>query len=198
MINLLLEETATGTTNGASKWVMTAILVVVLIGMLIMPYFSQRKKGKEYEAMLSSIRVGDLVKTAGGIIGRVKKIIDKGEIKTIILETGTQTEKSYMEFDMNMIYCVLKSTKATAEEKEDEENEDEKSDEETKEVEEKQEKIEEEPVEEKEEKKEEKTSNELKAETKTEETEEKQEPKSKTQKKAKVSVNTSSKKSSKK
>ena len=31
MINLLLEGTATGATNGASKWVMTAILVVVLI-----------------------------------------------------------------------------------------------------------------------------------------------------------------------
>lgn len=194
MINLLLEETSTGATNGASKWVMTAILVVVLIGMLIMPYFSQRKKGKEYEAMLSSIRVGDLVKTAGGIIGRVKKIIDKGEIKTIILETGTQTEKSYMEFDMNMIYCVLKSTKTTEEEKEDEESKDEESNEETKEVEEKQEKIEEKPVE----KAEEKASNEVKTETKPEEIEERQEPKTKTQKKAKVSVNTSSKKSSKK
>ena len=61
--------------------------------------------------MISSIKVGDLVKTAGGLIGRVTKITDKGEIKTIILETGSKTEKSYMEFDISSVYCVLKSTK---------------------------------------------------------------------------------------
>jgi preprotein translocase subunit YajC len=61
--------------------------------------------------MISNIKVGDLVKTAGGIIGKITKITEKGEIKTVILETGSKTEKSYMEFDMSMIYCVMKSTK---------------------------------------------------------------------------------------
>ena len=60
-------------------------------------------------------RVEEENKTAGGIIGKIKKITDKGDIKTVILETGSKTEKSYMEFDMTMIYCVLKSTKATEE-----------------------------------------------------------------------------------
>lgn len=88
------------------------VLAVLVIAMLILPYFTNKKRNQQYMDMLSSIRVGDLVKTAGGIIGKVTKITDKGEIKTIILETGSKSEKSYMEFDINSIYCVLKSTKA--------------------------------------------------------------------------------------
>ncbi|MBQ8424487.1 MAG: preprotein translocase subunit YajC [Clostridia bacterium] len=109
MINFLCEAASGG--NAVSKGVMTGLLIVVLLGMLIMPYFSQKKKSREYEEMINSLKSGDLVKTAGGIIGRINKIIDKGEIKTVVLETGSKTEKSYIEFDMNMIYCVLKSTK---------------------------------------------------------------------------------------
>lgn len=88
------------------------IIGVLLVGMLILPYFTNKKRNQQYMDMLSSIRVGDLVKTAGGVIGRVTKITDKGEIKTIILETGSKSEKSYMEFDISSIYCVLNSTKA--------------------------------------------------------------------------------------
>ncbi len=97
--------------QGSSNVAFSVILIVALLGMLIFPYFTQRKKNKEYVDMLNGIKVGDLVKTAGGIIGKITKITDKGEIRTVILETGSKTEKSYMEFDMSMIYCVLKSTK---------------------------------------------------------------------------------------
>lgn len=103
---------------GAGTIIIYVVLILVLLAMLIMPYFTQKKKNQEFAKMLNSIKVGDLVKTAGGIIGKVTKITDKGEIKTVILETGSKTEKSYMEFDLSMIYCVLKSTKApTLEEK---------------------------------------------------------------------------------
>lgn len=88
------------------------VIAVLLIGMLILPYFTNKKRNQQYMDMLSSIRVGDLVKTAGGVIGRVTKITDKGDIKTVILETGSKSEKSYMEFDISSIYCVLNSTKA--------------------------------------------------------------------------------------
>ena len=102
--------------GNAGSIVLYVVLIVALVAMLIMPYFSQKKKNQEYMKMLESMRVGDLVKTAGGIIGKITKITDKGDIKTVILETGSKSEKSYMEFDMSMIYCVLKSTKAAAEE----------------------------------------------------------------------------------
>ena len=77
--------------------------------------------------MLSNIKVGDMVKTAGGIIGRVNKITDKGEVKTFVLETGSKTQKSYLEMDITMIYCVLNKTTAkpaeTEEKVEDVQNE---------------------------------------------------------------------------
>ena len=111
MLNLICADSA----NNAGSIVIYAILIVVLIAMLIMPYFTQKKKNQEFVKMLESIKVGDLVKTAGGIIGKVKKITDKGDIKTVILETGSKTEKSYMEFDLSMVYCVLKSTKVETE-----------------------------------------------------------------------------------
>ena len=111
-MNNLICAAATG---GAGSIVIYVVLIVMLLAMLIMPYFTQRKKNKEYLQMIESMKVGDLVKTAGGIIGKITKITDKGDIKTVILETGSKTEKSYMEFDMSMIYCVLKSTRVEAE-----------------------------------------------------------------------------------
>lgn len=105
MINFICAE------QQGNNVLFSVIIIVALLGMLIFPYFTQRKKNKEYVDMLNSIKVGDLVKTAGGIIGKITKITEKGEIKTVILETGSKTEKSYMEFDMSMIYCVMKSTK---------------------------------------------------------------------------------------
>ena len=98
--------------NGnASSIIIYVVLIVAMLALLIMPYFTQKKKSQEFAKMLEAMKVGDLVKTAGGIIGRITKITDKGDIKTVILETGSKSEKSYMEFDMAMIYCVLKSTK---------------------------------------------------------------------------------------
>lgn len=113
MNNLICAATA-----NAGSIVIYVVLILMLIAMLIMPYFTQRKKNKEFLQMIESMKVGDLVKTAGGIIGKINKITDKGDIKTVILETGSKTEKSYMEFDMSMIYCVLKSTKVETEKEE--------------------------------------------------------------------------------
>ena len=111
MISLICAEG-----SKTSSIVVYGILILVLVAMLVLPYFTQKKKSQEFAQMLESMKVGDLVKTAGGIIGKITKITDKGDIKTVILETGSKTEKSYMEFDMAMIYCVLKSTKVEAKE----------------------------------------------------------------------------------
>lgn len=105
--------------TGSSSIIIYVVLIVMVLAMLIMPYFTNKKRNQQYMDMISSIKVGDLVKTAGGIIGRVTKITDKGEIKTIILETGAKNEKSTMEFDIGSVYCVLKSTKVEESKTED-------------------------------------------------------------------------------
>lgn len=115
MRSLLLE----GGNGGTGSYLLYGGLIVVLIVMLVLPFFTNRKKNREFQNMLSAIKVGDMVRTAGGIIGKITKITDKGEIKTVIIETGSKSEKSYMEFDISMIYCVLKSSKVETEAKED-------------------------------------------------------------------------------
>lgn len=98
-------------TNQGSPVLVYVILAVMVVLMLVLPYFTNKKRNQQYMDMISNIKVGDLVKTAGGIIGRVTKMTDKGEIKTIILETGSKSDKSTMEFDISSVYCVLQSTK---------------------------------------------------------------------------------------
>lgn len=110
------------------------VLLVALVALIVFPMFTQRKRNREYEAMIGALKVGDLVKTAGGIIGRIKSISDKGEIKTVILETGSKTEKSYMEFDISMVACVLKSTKTQTEAVNENDIEDETEDEDDTEI----------------------------------------------------------------
>ncbi len=101
-------EAATSGSNVA----VYVVLIVMVLAMLILPYFTNKKRTQQYNEMLAGIKVGCLVKTAGGVIGRVTKITDKGEVKTIILETGAKSNKSTMEFDINSVYCVLESSKA--------------------------------------------------------------------------------------
>lgn len=75
------------TAAGASGGVITIIYMAVVIGVL---YFimikPQRKQQKEQAARLSSMEIGDSVRTTGGFIGTVIDIDDTGN--TIIVEFG--------------------------------------------------------------------------------------------------------------
>lgn len=52
--------------------------------------------------MVSSLKIGDRVKTIGGICGFVSAINDAEN--TFVLETGSDDNKSYVKFDKGAIY----------------------------------------------------------------------------------------------
>ena len=108
MLNLLLSDT--NATPQKGSWVIYVILIVLVVIMLVLPSVTNRRRMKEYNQMLDRLRVGDEVRTIGGIIGRVVKINNKGEIKTFTLETGSKGNKTTMEFDIASVGTVLKST----------------------------------------------------------------------------------------
>jgi len=108
MLNLLLSAEAAAN-NGGSIWIYV-VLIVVVVAMLVLPSITNRKRMKEYNQMLDQLRVGDEVRTIGGVVGRVTKINTKGELKTFVLETGAKGSKTTMEFDMAAVGTVLKST----------------------------------------------------------------------------------------
>lgn len=113
MLRFLLETTDnTAGTNSGSKygWIIYVVLIVLVVLMLVLPTITNRRRMKEYNQMVDRLRVGDEVRTIGGIIGRVTRINKKGDIATFVLETGAKGSKTTMEFDMNAVGSVLTST----------------------------------------------------------------------------------------
>ena len=105
----------------ANSWWIYLVLGVLIVLMLVVPMFTNRKRAKEYNDMISAIKVGDTVRTVGGIIGRITKINDKDGYKTIIVETGAKGSKTTMELDMASVYTVLSSSAKKVEEPKQEE-----------------------------------------------------------------------------
>lgn len=125
--NLLLESSAgsetagEGATGGSNigSIIMLIVIVVAIVGMFIWQSVSNKKKQKEAKNMVDSLRIGDRVKTIGGICGYVAQIND-GE-NTFVLETGLEGNKSYVKFDKGAIYQTARGdgakTAPVAEEK---------------------------------------------------------------------------------
>lgn len=100
--NLLAEEAPK---EGGQNWgtiIIMIVLVVAIAGLFIWSSISSKKKQKEAQNMVKQLKVGDRVKTIGGVCGFVAEINDAEN--TFVLETGTVTEKSFVKFDKGAIY----------------------------------------------------------------------------------------------
>lgn len=124
MLNLLLE--GEGGSN-AGTWVIYGILAVLIVGFFVWTTISSRKRRKQEEEKLAALKVGDKVKTIGGVCGVVIAIDDAEN--TFTLETGSDSNVSYIKFDKGAIYQTAPSAAAQAaeEEKAQESGEPEKS-----------------------------------------------------------------------
>ncbi len=65
------------------QFVPLILIFAIMYFLLIRP---QQKKLKEHQAMVAALRRGDMVLTQGGIIGKVSKVKDDGEIEVEIAE----------------------------------------------------------------------------------------------------------------
>ena len=76
-----------GGAAGAGSLVSSLVPFVLIFGimwfLLIRP---QQKKVKEHRAMVEALRRGDQVLTAGGIVGKVSKVKEDGEVEVEIAE----------------------------------------------------------------------------------------------------------------
>lgn len=109
--NLLSETVGSGTSSGSNTggnnsylmWIMLALLLVVLGVMMFTSSRANKKRQKEAEAKLNGLRVGDKVKTIGGICGTIVEIDDSDN--TFVLETGTNgVGGNYIKFDKVAVY----------------------------------------------------------------------------------------------
>ncbi|MBC7133565.1 MAG: preprotein translocase subunit YajC [Roseovarius sp.] len=61
-------------------------LILIFAIMYLLLIRPQQKKMKEHRAMVESLRRGDQVVTQGGLIGKVSKVKDEGEIEVELAE----------------------------------------------------------------------------------------------------------------
>ncbi len=99
----------------------TIFLIIALVGIValfVWQSISGKKKQQEAQNMVNALKIGDRVKTIGGVCGFVVEI--NNNENTFVLETGTDDKKSYVKFDKGAIYQTAPkegSAVATKEEK---------------------------------------------------------------------------------
>ena len=90
--------------NPLMTYLVFGVLIVLMIAFFVYSHISNKKRQKKAQEMVDAIKVGDKMKTIGGICGIVHEI--DNEQGTIVLETGTDAYKSYVKFDKAAIYQV--------------------------------------------------------------------------------------------
>ena len=67
--------------QGLEQFIPLILIFAIMYFLLIRP---QQKKVKEHQAMVAALRRGDQVVTQGGLIGKVVKVKDDGELEVEI------------------------------------------------------------------------------------------------------------------
>ncbi len=91
-----------------STIVMFIIVGLLLVVMVVLPMFTNKKRQQAVQEMHSRITVGTKIKTVGGIVGTIIQINEINSLeKEFVLETGLDGSKCTMVFDFNAIYQVM-------------------------------------------------------------------------------------------
>ena len=72
--------------SGFAQFVPLILIFVIFYFFLIRP---QQKKVKEHKAMVTSLKRGDNVITAGGIVGKIERILGDDKVDLLISENVT-------------------------------------------------------------------------------------------------------------
>ena len=83
---------------------MSMLFIFIIFGLIFyfMIYRPQAKRNKEHKKLMSELTKGTEVLTAGGIIGKITKVPEKGDVIVIALN-----DKTEMTINRNYIAAVL-------------------------------------------------------------------------------------------
>jgi preprotein translocase YajC subunit len=121
--NLLLENTPKEEPNPIGSYIIMGVLIIAIIGLFIWQSVTNKKRQKEAQEILNGLKIGDRVKTIGGVCGFVVQINDSEN--TFVLETGLENNKSYVKFDKGAIYQTAPAEGNAVEKKAEEPKEEE-------------------------------------------------------------------------
>lgn len=85
-----------------TSYLMIGVLLIAIIGLFVWSSYSNKKKQKQAQEVVNNLKVGDRVKTIGGVCGFVAEINDAEN--TFVLKTGMDGHDSFVKFDKGAIY----------------------------------------------------------------------------------------------
>lgn len=103
-MKFLLDEAAAE--PGVTQWILPAVLLILVIGIFILNYFRSKKNQENMKNIVSSLKVGDNVKTYSGLYGKILEIIETTDGKVAVLETGTEKNRGIFSIDINAVYGI--------------------------------------------------------------------------------------------
>lgn len=113
MLDFLIAEGSgnTGCNDAVYIPVMIVVAVLLIAVMVIFPMINNKRQKKQVEEQRSSLAVGDVVETVGGIIGVLKEIrTTAAGRKELVIETGNEGSKTTITVDIQALYMVLEKS----------------------------------------------------------------------------------------
>ncbi len=83
--------------DSVSTYLPIILLMIVCVAVMIIP---QKRRDKKFKQMLEAMKVGDRIKTVGGIYGKVIRI------KEDLLTIETSSEKTQIELSKDAVSAV--------------------------------------------------------------------------------------------
>ncbi|MGE4371835.1 MAG: preprotein translocase subunit YajC [Xanthobacter sp.] len=77
---------AQGAAGGADMLIQLAPFLLIFVVMYFLILRPQQKRAKVHQEMVNSLRRGDVVVTAGGLVGKVTKVVDEAEVELQVAE----------------------------------------------------------------------------------------------------------------
>lgn len=83
-------QSAGAAPGGADMLIQFAPFILIFVIMYFLLVRPQQKRAKEHKDMIKNLRRGDVVVMTGGLIGKIVKVVDDGEL---LLDVGDGTAK---------------------------------------------------------------------------------------------------------
>ena len=121
---LMLTDAAAGGSAGGSGLGSFLIFIPILGIMYFLMIRPQQQKQKQQAEMMKRLKVGDRVRTVGGILGTIKFVSEK----TVKLEVAPNTVIEFLRGAIDKVYDETESESSKKDDKKDDKKEDKKDD----------------------------------------------------------------------
>ncbi|CAM5767213.1 MULTISPECIES: preprotein translocase subunit YajC [Bosea] len=77
---------ATGAGGGADMLIQLVPFLLIFVIMWFLIIRPQQRRAKSHQEMIKNVRRGDTIVTSGGLVAKVSKVVDDGEVEAEIAE----------------------------------------------------------------------------------------------------------------